>query len=360
MLDRFPPELCDTIFRFACRDSGYTGRSLSHVSKYIRETSKLAKLQSIALIGHAEIVAFAQVLQQQTPDAHLRNTRYLLINGEPPLESAKLENIVTAKHAKWRETELESRRRMQAAAHPDVVSQEDLEEEDLELNVLLGILGREGARAITSILRDVGPTVELLDVALHRSYAAGMASEPAPFSFPRLSDLTARNGFLLHPLLQLEPFPALRRLHLVESEWSSRLQWLRDDSLSHLAPSLTHLRLSDLDEYDDDEWEPGTTLHIGGETLPSTVELVLLRPVFVAPSIYDGCPCCDETLPYREMVDSARRLRDEDPRVVLLEADADIDASKDDRYFHEWLAKAEGAECHWDMSRVDLNEPGDD
>jgi hypothetical protein len=36
---QIPPELLTDIFLLACRDAGYTGRSLSIVSKYIRETS---------------------------------------------------------------------------------------------------------------------------------------------------------------------------------------------------------------------------------------------------------------------------------------------------------------------------------
>ncbi|KAJ7117679.1 hypothetical protein C8R44DRAFT_626793, partial [Mycena epipterygia] len=78
MIDQIPPEICAHIFGFACRDSGYTGRSLSLVSRYIRETSELAKLQSIALFGRQQILAFAELLDRTPP--HLRTTRYLFIN----------------------------------------------------------------------------------------------------------------------------------------------------------------------------------------------------------------------------------------------------------------------------------------
>ncbi|KAJ7117718.1 hypothetical protein C8R44DRAFT_626633, partial [Mycena epipterygia] len=77
MIDQTPPEICAHIFDFACRDSGYTGRSLSLVSRYIHETSKQAKLQSITLVGRQQILAFARLLEKTPP--HLRTTRYLFI-----------------------------------------------------------------------------------------------------------------------------------------------------------------------------------------------------------------------------------------------------------------------------------------
>ncbi|KAJ7251414.1 hypothetical protein C8J57DRAFT_1078181 [Mycena rebaudengoi] len=78
-MNQAPPEIYAHIFSYACTDSGYTGRSLSLVSKYFHEVSKPAILQSIALYGRAQILAFAALLDQTPP--HLRTTRALLING---------------------------------------------------------------------------------------------------------------------------------------------------------------------------------------------------------------------------------------------------------------------------------------
>ncbi|KAJ7252496.1 hypothetical protein C8J57DRAFT_1187556 [Mycena rebaudengoi] len=66
-MNQAPPEICAHIFSFACTDSGYTGRSLSLVSKYFHEVSKPAKLQSIALYGRAQILAFAALLDRPHP-----------------------------------------------------------------------------------------------------------------------------------------------------------------------------------------------------------------------------------------------------------------------------------------------------
>jgi hypothetical protein len=59
-LYRCSPELCKRIFALACLDDGTTGRSLSLVSKYISDTSKSFKLQSLAVrnLYQAEGLAF--------------------------------------------------------------------------------------------------------------------------------------------------------------------------------------------------------------------------------------------------------------------------------------------------------------
>src|ERR1700729_2592940 len=78
-MDTLPPELCTRIALFACRDTGYTGRSLSIVSKYVRETSQAAKFQTIAIHGSNQIIAFAALLERPRP--HLRCVRYLFLSS---------------------------------------------------------------------------------------------------------------------------------------------------------------------------------------------------------------------------------------------------------------------------------------
>ena len=76
-MNQTPSEVWKNIFSFACTDTGFTGRSLSLVSKYIHETSKSVKLQSIALRGYGQMLAFADLLEKYPP-TH-RRVRYLLI-----------------------------------------------------------------------------------------------------------------------------------------------------------------------------------------------------------------------------------------------------------------------------------------
>ncbi|KAF9481345.1 hypothetical protein BDN70DRAFT_831326 [Pholiota conissans] len=78
-MDRCPPEICSEIYAFACLDGGRTGRSLSLVSKFTNETSKPYKLQSISLIGHAQIYAFADLVER-TPE-HLRRVKSIFVSA---------------------------------------------------------------------------------------------------------------------------------------------------------------------------------------------------------------------------------------------------------------------------------------
>ena len=77
-----PTEIWNQISSHACTDSGSTGRSLSLVSKFIRETSAPFKLQSVAVHGPKQFISFNKLLL--TTPLHLRRTRYLFISAILP------------------------------------------------------------------------------------------------------------------------------------------------------------------------------------------------------------------------------------------------------------------------------------
>jgi hypothetical protein len=77
IMDQTPSELWEKIDSFACTDTGFTGHSLSLVSKYVQETSKSVKLQSINLCGFTQMLAFTDLLEQTPP--HLQHVQYMLI-----------------------------------------------------------------------------------------------------------------------------------------------------------------------------------------------------------------------------------------------------------------------------------------
>ncbi|KDR82043.1 hypothetical protein GALMADRAFT_59195 [Galerina marginata CBS 339.88] len=62
-MDRCPLEIIGEIYAFACSDDGRTGRALSLVSRYINETSKPYKLQSVTVVGHTQLFAFANLIE---------------------------------------------------------------------------------------------------------------------------------------------------------------------------------------------------------------------------------------------------------------------------------------------------------
>ncbi|KAJ6514907.1 hypothetical protein C8R47DRAFT_495629 [Mycena vitilis] len=361
MLDQCPAEICAHIFGFACRDAGYTGSSLSLVSRYIHEASKPAKLQSIALVGRPQILAFAQLLDR-TP-THLRTTRYLFINGQE--SEAEMEIIVHAAYAgkskAWTEFDVyKSSARDNVDPERLIQLEKEFERQQEEMSKCMDDFGREGANAVESILLNLGPTIEILDIALNE-YSAKMLRNP--ISLPRLEDLTTRCGFPLryHDSPVLKPSHSLRHLHVVESneQWSWATLYFTN-GISYFAPSLTHLRLSQLEQ---DEAtitylesaigvsEPIATV----PQLPLSLELVVIQPA-VAPDPHIGCSCCDDTVTYHDLVKLARQLRDrEDFRVVLLQADATFPT--EDPYFQEWMDKAGGGACQWNTSNLDTTVP---
>ncbi|KIK01367.1 hypothetical protein K443DRAFT_573251 [Laccaria amethystina LaAM-08-1] len=78
-MDRCPAEICSEIYAYACVDNGRTGRSLSLVSTYIRDTSRPFKLQSVSVVGFQQLMSFAALLED-TP-LHLRQVRCIFISA---------------------------------------------------------------------------------------------------------------------------------------------------------------------------------------------------------------------------------------------------------------------------------------
>ena len=78
-MDRVPAEICGEIYGFACVDDGRTGRALSLVSRFVHETSKAYKLQSIAVIGQTQLFAFADLIEH-TP-IHLRRVDCIFLSA---------------------------------------------------------------------------------------------------------------------------------------------------------------------------------------------------------------------------------------------------------------------------------------
>ncbi|KAJ7091545.1 hypothetical protein B0H15DRAFT_241660 [Mycena belliarum] len=329
-LDHVPPELCSLICGFACTDSGYTGRSLSLVSRYIRTISQPFKLQSIALCGRQQILGFAALLTV-TP-ARLCRTRYLYLDELDPGEEA-------------REAWLSFDSLLPESSDDGIFQAQvdQIERQEGENLKILDDFGTEGARLVESILRDISLTLEVLDVALNEYVAEKML---ATIFLPRLTDLTTRSGFPLSPAgadtdgPHLAPCATLRRLHIVEADpWAWSMRFF-ENGISQFAPALTHLRISET-ILDDDFLEclAGglglcTPLPDGVTLLPATLELLLVEP---------GFPNGEISLDDRQVLDQDRRVIFQPPEEYLPEHDV---------FLQEWLDKAGGAPCHWDRIRV--------
>ncbi|KAF7363637.1 hypothetical protein MSAN_01020900 [Mycena sanguinolenta] len=319
MLDKLPPEICAHIFDFACTDSGRTERSLGRVSRYIRQTSELARYTNIALVGRAQTLGFAQFLAEHT---YIRvKTRRLFISGK------------------------DSKKELKSLTYPPSAGGEHA-------------LCREVASAVERILSALGPSLEVLDISLNE-YVAELPVQP--ISLPHLVDLTTRCDFPFYSndLPLLEPTHSLRYLHVVDSRRNRVcVEEFFENGISYFAPSLTHLRLSQLHggaiselEYalDPSRVPPSWLSKI--THLPATMELVLLKPAVERnyPCACGRCDYCDDMDEYGNLMERARELRDKDRRVVLLKADSTRPAKGSN--LQEWL---DGGAFDWDASDLDL------
>ncbi|KIK59301.1 hypothetical protein GYMLUDRAFT_44667 [Collybiopsis luxurians FD-317 M1] len=206
-MDRCPPEICHLIFCFACTDGGYTGRSLSAVSKSIRSISRPTMLQSMSIIGYNQLVAFLNILEQeqaQTQQQHsdepdrpsLRHVKYLFISA----------------HAR------------NTAVDPKALTPEFSRK-------------ARAYEAFERILRIIAPTIRVLHVffIFYRTFLL------LPLSLPVLQELSL-HGPINCPSVNGEPsiFPALRHLH-ISSPFPPRYL---TGKLARIAPELKHFRLS--------------------------------------------------------------------------------------------------------------------
>lgn len=184
-LERFPAEIWGTIFSMACVDNGYTGRSLSEVSRYINEVSKSYKYQCIAVDDHKRLRRLTAVLKKLHPDA--RCVRHLFISS---IELGR-----------------------------------EVEFFEADKNRLLIV---------------VAPTLRSLEVYFHAT------SLSLKFPLPSLLDLTVycASTFTLDNITTrtFECYPSLQRMH-----WGSAAMPLSCGLLPLIrwtAPALTHLRIS--------------------------------------------------------------------------------------------------------------------
>lgn len=296
-MDQTPQEVWERIFSFSCTDSGFTGRSLSLVSKYVRETSKVAKLQSIAIHGYRKMLAFAALLEQIPP--HLRCVRYILIHASH------------LNRGGYRKMAMDMQR-------------------------------KKGADAFYSILQNVAPSLEILDVHLEYETARLLTST---ITLPCLTDLTTCGYFPLLPYSPhtpiLEPCQSLRRLHIKPDALHDICSSTFFPYITSFAPALTHLCLSPIQKdskfFLDLKVALGLTQLQSGQSelarLPKTIDKILLRVTAYDSNLLDGC----------------RELQ-EDGRVVLLRALSNMLHYNERVNNRDWL---DVREEYWATSDVD-------
>ncbi|KAI0701123.1 hypothetical protein C8T65DRAFT_741820 [Cerioporus squamosus] len=210
-MDTCPNEVLGLIFTLACVDDGYTGRTLSLVSKHVRDTSRRYTFQSIALYGSCQLSAFAALLERVEPQ-----------------------------HRRVRNLYLADRRRVWMEYKPGQDRASWLRERLTEDFHVTDPAREYSSDAILRILRCIAPTLRTLAIFLFDRYDEMALTMP----FPALQELTIYGSLLNHHgNAEIPQCGALRRLHIVQ-DFSLRKSVPR--AVSRVAPSLTHLRISRL------------------------------------------------------------------------------------------------------------------
>ena len=229
--DRFPSELYGKIFSLACLDGGFTGRSLSLVSKSVSEASKPFKLQCLAIRNLSQAGSLARVLAKLP--SHKRRVVHLSVSCDYPQMYTDLlvfDDSAAQEQSAW-----------------DRVYSRLFTETGRDPYDVYPIIEELYTIAIIQILTLISPTLRSLRLSV-RTCGLWIALHCVP-ELPILEELTLAYTTEHHPKLRTRllhsfgPLPALRCLDLsrfIDSGWTPHdlvAQTIR------MAPSLTTLRV---------------------------------------------------------------------------------------------------------------------
>ncbi|KIP08963.1 hypothetical protein PHLGIDRAFT_355069 [Phlebiopsis gigantea 11061_1 CR5-6] len=189
-----PPELLLRIATYACTDDGRTGCALSEVSRYIRDASRRVRYHSLAIRSHRRLLALGELLvEAPTPFTVHHLFVSVWIPGVGPCRPRNKEGLL---------------------------------------------------QALERVFEYASPTLRTLIVDAPR------LKKSLTIRFPHLTDLSI-DTFRSEPRAP-DPhtfFPSLRRLHVADCRYIAPHELWRD--LAAYAPTLTHLRLSCVEEGDE-------------------------------------------------------------------------------------------------------------
>lgn len=201
-MESLPIELHSQIFELACTDDGTTARSLSMVSRYVREVSQPFALQSVAVSGLSSLAGLVEKLE--TLPSRKRRVRKLFISDWTRKE-AVLEAILSR----------------------------DIDMDRYEVERL----------TITRLLNLVSSTIESLSFIIYCPYnSTRLTGYLFSLKLPLLEDLSVC-GFYPFPSSKSN-LPNLRRLHLSGNRNPHGL--FHTSNLQAALPKLEHLRVSGL------------------------------------------------------------------------------------------------------------------
>lgn len=377
-LQTSPPEICFKIFSYACLDSGYTGRSLSLVSRYINEASKPFKFQSIAIHGHHQLVAFASLLKKS--DSILAALSSLLWKSETTKYHIRYLFISSSTRLIPKNNAIQIDTQMQGddSATGDSITPDPLAQQAALFRLMATgkkipsqnheKLGKEMAGAVHTILKYASDSIEILDAHLSSHTTIHMESNEQ-IEFPRLKELSTDSAFPLsvgfRRTPQFSPCLQLRCLRLRDIQLPELFV-----KMSDLAPNVTHIRFDGLQEDDVFPRKLGVALGILESVvdhrrppvakLPHSVRAIHLAPDSPPPSGW----CGTARASYSSMMMQLGQLHEMDDRFVLLKATAEH-AISSVSLEEDWIDRVNGKQGCWAKvdtvprtgRKMDLNGP---
>lgn len=351
-MDRCPPEICSQIFTLACTDGGYTGRSLSAVSKYIHETSKPHKYKSIALHGVYSAEVFASFLEARSSEVNRGVMHLFVSNDHEASNSTAAEPAKTASFGTSLRRNISSKMSNFVPGGRKRETRQRIAEAEADLR-------RDVANivAIIKVLKIVAPTLRTLTICFSsRSCTLPFLESTSPHAhFPRLPALTELTVSYRAPMdggfnyyffcfpKSAGSFPSLKRLDISSQTMDNHFPETLYLHIATMAPSLTHLCLPSClslhlqnalwDGLEDD----------GRCMLPSTLRRVCI--------LFDVCHSCtwgsNRSHCHRcQMLMLARA----DYRIVLVDDTGDeiIGYKSRQKLFSEWQERMNGSEIFWE------------
>lgn len=245
----FPPEIWSIIFSFACTDDGFTGRSLSLVSKMFYHVSQPMQLTSVAVYGPDQLESFVSLLEKKPP--HLRKVRHLLITDEERSFFGPL-----------RES-------------PPLISYTARDLIELMLPPLRDY-SRTTSPLLLRIFSMVQSTLETLALLLPEYYYQDPI--PAiPIDLPKLTELILDGTVQINSLKQSQTLPSLERLEIVSHD---SLPSDFTPTFRKFAPRLAHLCVGSVctgGEAGESIEALKTAIEVWSERLPREGETVAFR-----------------------------------------------------------------------------------
>jgi hypothetical protein len=338
---QLPTELWEKIFSFACLDDGSTGRSLSLVSRYVCQTSRPFKYQSLAIRSLLQAESLPRVLTQYSPNRQSVLNLFFLCDPKemfPDLKQAKPApssilrriNSLIFRPEQPRQTKSQFERLIRSRAKR-------------EKHISPIILEKLMAVAINRILIVVASTLRTLSISIC-SPVSFISFVGCP-TLPVLQELTiaygnGRSGSIPGSLLEsFEPMPSLRRLNLHRFYPSLDAPDLIRH-ISRLSPEVEFIMLPWVRAGWKEYWDSTSDL----QHLPWPSSLTRTK-IYIQPPPPPLLPYLQRS--YRTTISECRELAARDERLVFIKPDQEPWEFNGNTLEKEWVSRISGGDGCW-------------